>query len=102
MEKDTQKQCTDYLRYTGWFVIENWRNTGYVAGISDITAIKKGRVVWIEFKRKKEKYVKAGKQSKGQIDFMNNLKTHGGEYIVIRELDELTDYLKIDMQCTLL
>lgn len=88
-EKDIQKQCIDYLRFSGWYIVENYKNKKpRVLGISDITAIKKGRTVWIEFK------TLIGKQSKEQIEFEQNIKLHGGDYILINDFDKLADYLK--------
>lgn len=96
MEKEIQKDCITWLRYSGWYVIENYKNCGYLAGVSDVTIIKRGRVVWVEFKSKK------GKQREKQKIFESNIKTHGGEYVVIRELTELMDYLQVDYQEVLL
>lgn len=87
-EANIQHNCIEYLKYNRWYVIHNYKNKRpRVLGLSDITAIKDGRVLWIEFK------TATGKQRSEQIKFMNEVRAHGGEYIVIRSLDEIIDFL---------
>lgn len=86
-ESQIQKLCIDYLRLNKWMVVENYKNTRYLAGIPDICVVKKGHHAWIEFKRGD------GRQSKEQLDFEIELKNHGGCYVIIRSLDDLMTYL---------
>ena len=86
-EKNIQAQCIDYLRITRWYVVENYRNTKWVPGVPDICAVRGGRTVWIEFK------TEIGKQSECQKQFEQNIKFHGGEYIIVRSLEGLMEYL---------
>lgn len=87
-ENQIQKQCIDYLRSHRWFLVENYKNVRpRVKGVSDITAIRKGRHLWIEFKTYQND------QSTEQIEFEMAIKNHGAEYIVVRSLDELIVFL---------
>lgn len=87
-ESDIQKICIKYLQMNGWFIIPNWKNKRpRVRGVSDITAIKRGRHLWIEFKRI------GNDQSDEQIQFQRAIKNHGAEYLIIRSLDDLMYYL---------
>ncbi len=100
MEKEEQRAVLEYLALKKWFA---WKtnNAGiykastqsYIPaqtkGISDITAIKSGFVLFIEVKAYN------GKQSEDQKIFEKNIRDHGGNYIcgtsdyIIRELEEL-------------
>lgn len=77
------------LRDDGWFV--PWilqQGIGVYKGIADRFAIKGGRTVWLEFKRPR-----GGKQSEDQIAFERDVKAHGGEYRVVRGLEDVADML---------
>lgn len=83
------------LRNDGWFV--PWllqAGVGVYKGMADRVAIKDGRVVWLEFKRPK-----GGKLSEYQIAFQRDIQSHGGEYRVVRGLDDVADMLG---QCMML
>lgn len=95
-ESEIQKQCIEYLNWNRWYVIHNYKNKRpRVKGISDITIIKDGRTIWCEFKSE------TGKQRPEQIDFMNNIRAFGGEYIIIRSLEQLIDFFGRTEQQTL-
>lgn len=98
-EQDIQKQIKDFLFLTGWFVIKNNTVGIYVKsrdtyiknlarGLPDLTAIKLGRVIMIEVKKK------GNKQSTDQIYFEKNWIEHGGEYLLVYNLEELIIKLK--------
>jgi len=90
-ECDIQKTCIDYLRVMRWYVLDFSRHDcPDLSGISDIMAMKRGRYLWIEFKRP------GNKQQANQIEFMNNIRSHDGEYILIYSIDELMEFLKDD------
>jgi hypothetical protein len=87
-EGDIQSQCIDWLQIKKWYIIPNYKNKKpRVLGVSDITILKNGRTIWMEFKREN------GKQSQEQIEFMWNVKNHGGEYIIIRSFEDMLNYL---------
>ena len=99
LEKDIQKTIIDYLRYNGWFVIKNntvgiyKKNTdSYIpsqaVGLADLTIIKDSRVIMLEVKTPK------GKQSDGQIEFEKSWKEKGGEYYVVRSVEEVEQIIK--------
>jgi len=82
-ETAIKKQCRDYLRAKGWFVFHVLQGLGCYPGMSDMIAIKKGRVLFIEIKAPK------GRQSKYQQQFEMDISTHGGEYVVARSYQDL-------------
>ena len=101
-EKELENLLLEYLSRTGWFCWKNQTVGIYNAkkkcyqmpnsphalkGVSDIVAIKRGRVLFIEVKTLK------GKQSEHQKEFERNLKTMGGNYLLIRSLKELKEQL---------
>ena len=46
-ESDIRKQIQDYLRWNGWFVYYNLAGLGSYPGLSDLVAVRGGRVVHI-------------------------------------------------------
>ena len=52
-------------------------------GLSDLTAIKGGKTVYIEVKRP------MGKQSEWQLDFQADIEAHGGLYVVSRSVEDV-------------
>lgn len=91
-------QCGHYLRSCGIFF---WKalQVGFfdpktqrfrrqaspfaINGVSDFVVIIDGRVIGLEFK------TKIGRQSDSQKSFEEKLRKAGGEYFIIRSLDEL-------------
>jgi len=88
-EKDVRKVCKDYLKFTGWFVFHLLQGLGCYPGLTDIVAIKSGRVLFIELK-------KPGKseQTEKQKKFQADIERMGGEYILIRCLEDLIESIK--------
>lgn len=82
-ERDIRKQVQDYLRLTGWFVYYNLQGLGSYPGLSDLVAIKNGRIVHIEIKTMR------GRQSGAQEVFQSHLESAGGEYVLCREVEDL-------------
>jgi Holliday junction resolvase len=87
-EKDILKAVKDLLKIEGFFVIRNHQSLGSHPGLSDLTAIKKGKVFFIEIKTSR------GFQSNDQINFQKNVESHGGVYLLIRSVDSLFETLK--------
>ncbi len=91
-------QIKKYLAFKGWLVLYFLQGTGCYKGLSDLCAIKAGRVIWIEVKRPGAKDCtdrlfhpggSRGYQSTYQEQFEADIKAHGGEYLVARSLDDL-------------
>lgn len=104
LEKDIQKTIIDFLRYYGWLVIKNntvgiyKKSTGkYIpsqaVGLADLTILKGGRVIMLEVKTAK------GKQSDGQIEFQENWKEKGGEYYVVRSVEDVEEIILTKYKC---
>ena len=77
-----------YLRIKGWLVMHMLQGLGSYAGLSDLVAIKRGRVVWIEVKTPK------GILSDRQKKFRKEITEAGGEYIISRSLDDIMAWEK--------
>ena len=73
----------DYLSIKGWFNFPLTAGMGSYKGICDRIAIKNGRVLFIEVKRP------GGKQSVNQMAFQNDIWAKGGQYILVKCLDDL-------------
>lgn len=82
-ETDIRKQIQDYLRWQGWFVYYNLQGLGSYPGLSDLVAVKNGRVVHIEIKKS------TGRQSDKQKKFQKDLERAGGEYLIARKTEDL-------------
>ncbi len=82
-ESDIKKQVVPYLRLKGWFVFPVMQGALAYRGISDLIAIKQGRVLFIELK------VAKGVLSDYQKKFQEDITIHGGEYLVIRSVEDL-------------
>lgn len=82
-EKDIQKAIKDYLKLKDWMVIKIHQSLGSYKGIADLYALKNGRSVWIEVK------TPGGRQSIDQVAFEQEIKRHGGEYIIARDVDDV-------------
>ena len=84
-EADIRRQVRDYLRVKGWFVFHILQGLGCYLGITDLIAVRDGRIVFIELK------TKTGKQSDYQKQFQADLEAAGGEYILCRGIDDLME-----------
>ena len=98
LESEVKRKCKNWLDKNGWFN-PNIHNQGFYChkGIADKIAIKGGRVVMIEFKTMSKKSV----QSDDQIIFQERWEEKGGEYIVVRSVEELQEKLEGIRQVTL-
>ena len=84
-EAEILKLVKDYLTIKGWFWFRIQQGIGAYKGISDLIAIKGGRVLFIEVKGQSKK----AKQSNDQIEFEKKIVSHGGEYVLVKYLDDL-------------
>ncbi len=82
-ETAIRRQIQDYLRWTGWFVYYNLAGLGSYPGLSDLVAVRDGRVVHIEVKTPK------GVQSEKQKRFQRKLEAAGGEYVLARSVADV-------------
>lgn len=82
-ETDIQNQIREKLRWAGWFVIRHQQGLGCHKGLSDLTALKNGRTVYIEVKTPR------GVLSEYQEEFRLQIESHGGTYIVARSVDDI-------------
>jgi len=85
-ESEIQKMVIEWLRWHKWFVYKNHQTLGSYKGVADLTAIKNGKVWWIEIK------TPAGKLSEWQKNFREDILKHGGNYVIIRDVSELEKY----------
>jgi len=82
-EKDIMNQIRDFLRLHGWMVIRNHQTLGSYPGVTDLTAIRGGKVVWIEVKTPR------GRLGPDQEKFLQDLEDHGGWWIVARSVEDV-------------
>ena len=82
-ENEIKRQVKDYLNIKGYFHFHILQGIGAFKGIPDIIAIKNGRVLFLEIKRP------GGKQSEHQRQFQIFIEGHGGEYYIVKNLDDL-------------
>ena len=68
--------------------IQHHKNMGYVKGQPDLVAVLNNKVVFIELKTDK------GRQSKEQKAVEQEIKNRGVDYIVVRSVEDLQNYLK--------
>jgi Holliday junction resolvase len=81
-ESDILKQVRDYLRWHGWYIYRNHQSLGSHKGLSDLTAIRDGKTIWIEIKKP------GGKPSDHQIKFAQEIESHGGIYLIITRIED--------------
>jgi len=86
-ESDIQRTIKDYLQWMGWYVWKNHQSALSHKGVSDLTAIKNGIVLWIEIKTEN------GKQSKNQKLFEREIKEHAGHYFIARKWEDVSEYI---------
>jgi Holliday junction resolvase len=75
----------NFLVTGGWYVVRIQQGMGCHKGIADLVAMKDGRTVWCEIK------TATGTQSEHQVEFETRVLAAGGEYIVARSVDDVTD-----------
>lgn len=86
-ESYIQDQVRAALRLDGWYVIRHQQNMGSHRGLSDLTAIKDGKTIYVEIKTPK------GVQSPYQKEFQHEIQMHGGTYILARSVEDIQPYL---------
>ncbi len=84
-ETEIRRQVRDYLRIRGWFVFHILQGLGCYLGVTDLIAVRGGRVIFIELKTAR------GRQSDYQRKFQADLEAAGGEYILCRGAEDLQE-----------
>ena len=82
-----QNAIRDLLRLDGWLVIRHQQGMGSYLGLSDLSAIKDGRTIYIEVK------TPTGRQSEYQKQFQKDVEAHGAVYILARSVQDVVPYL---------
>ena len=85
-ETDIRRQLVGYLRMRGWFVYHCLAGLGSYPGLSDLVAVKDGRIVHIEVKKPG-----TGRQSKNQEKFQADIEAAGGEYCIAKSIEDLQE-----------
>ena len=86
-ENDIKRQVKDLLSLKGYFHFHILQGLGAYRGIPDIIAIKNNRVLFLEIKRPK------GKQSEYQKQFQLFIEGQGGEYYIVKSLEDLVEII---------
>jgi hypothetical protein len=71
------------LERAGWYVLRQQQGLGCVKGVADLVALRDGRTCWLEIKSQ------TGRQTPDQVAFERAIVAHGGEYLLIRGVDDL-------------
>ena len=87
-ETSIKQGIKKWLKLKGWFVFHNLAGLGCYPGLSDFTAVKDGKVLFIEVKTPK------GKQSDNQMQFDIDISTAGGYYLVARGHEDIEEFLE--------
>jgi Holliday junction resolvase len=87
-ETPIRKAVKQYLQTKGWFVFTVLQGLGAYPGISDLVAIKNAVTAFIEIK------TPTGKQSDRQKLFQEDVESHGGNYVVLRSLEQVIEWEK--------
>ncbi|MBA7569206.1 VRR-NUC domain-containing protein [Candidatus Atribacteria bacterium 1244-E10-H5-B2] len=88
-ENDIKHQVKSYLNIKGWFNFHILQGLGAFRGIPDMIAVKAGRVIFLEIKKP------GGKLSEHQQRFKETMGGAGGEYYVVRSLEEIIKILEV-------
>lgn len=76
------------LEARGWYVVRIHQSLGSTPGIADLVAMGFGRTIWIEVKTPK------GRLNDHQRLFQYGVEVSGGEYRVVRSLEDVEDLLE--------
>jgi Holliday junction resolvase len=77
-------QVRDYLRVKGFYVMRIHQSLGSQRGVSDLIAIKDGKVIFIECKSQHAK----SRQSGEQLIFQQQIEKHGGINVLARSYED--------------
>ena len=88
-ENDIKRQVKNYLDVKGFFHFHILQGLGAFRGIPDMIAVRKGRVIFLEIKKP------GGKLSEHQQRFKETIRGAGGEYHVVRSLEDIMKILEL-------
>ena len=102
-ETTVRNQVRDFMRLNGWFVFHVLQGLGAYLGVSDLIAIKDGRLIFVELKApegvdKRGRKKKAGRQSENQVKFEFDVESHGGEYFVVRSVEDIAEIIGVKIR----
>ncbi len=83
LETWIKRTIKEFLEWHGWEVFRLQEGPFGERGVADLMPIREGRVMFLEIK------TDSGKQSPAQKEFERRVKRAGGEYHVIRDVDDL-------------
>lgn len=86
LESDLQSQIIEYATRRRWFAVKS--TTPSRRGLPDVVAMRDGRTIWIEVKRKDEE---ARRQQVLVADWM---REHGAEVFEVDSLEEAMEILR--------
>jgi Holliday junction resolvase len=90
-ERHIQRQIVDYLRATGWLVIETYLGSSrggsawLTKGLPDLYAVRRGRQIWVEVK------TPSGRVRPEQQTLHEQLRAQGAEVYVVRSIEHLRE-----------
>ena len=87
-ENEVKLQVKQYLSLMGWFSFPLTAGMGSYKGSPDRIAVKNGRVLFLEIKKPV-----GWKHSDPQKQFQKDINEHGGEYYLIKCLEDLIEAL---------
>ena len=82
-EAGLKKSVRQYLQWNKWYVVNIQGGIFGTKGVSDLIAMRDGRVLFLEIK------TETGKLSDHQKEFARNVHEQGVEYYIVRDLDDL-------------
>ena len=88
-ESEVKLMVRKYLTIKGWFHFPIVQSIGSFKGAPDIIACKNGQVLFIECKTPQ------GRQSEHQKEFQRNIEAQRCKYLLVRNLEELIEGLKV-------
>ena len=100
VEHDLQNKIRLELSKLGWITFRTnvgkvkladgrWFDSGLPVGFSDLIALKDGKTVFIEVKRK------GGKPSKSQINFINKMKAMGFKSGIVYSFEDVLKLINV-------
>ena len=87
-ETEVKLLLKQYLLAAGWFVRDQLQGRYSYKGMPDMFATRHGITVEIEAKSK------VGKQSPAQIQYQEDLESHGGNYALVRTIEDFEAKVK--------
>lgn len=82
-ESGIKRTVREFLEWHKWEVVQFQEGPFGEPGVSDLLAIRRGRHLFLEIK------TTTGNQSPNQKEFAAKINRGGGEYYIIRDVDDL-------------